>query len=425
MAVLALATSCGPTIVRNDTPFVIDTPTSTDGAILAEPEATVASPSAIIADEPPALATSRQSGRARAGVLTAGDIDDGLNFNAFERYRSAVRRKLGWPVVDTGPVLRAHLVGPDGNPAPGVAFTLSRAGKSPFFSGISGVDAAVTVFPAMWGGGRRGTVTLRAFAAQGQAQTEARLSIGAERQIVALPFGGNWQPDFLDLVVVLDTTGCMSDELAWLQRDLVALTKDAVRVAPGVDLRIGLVTYRDQGDQYVVRRYGFERNLNAVQDWLSDARAGGGGDWEEAAHLAMAAAAEMPWRRGRGERLLVHIADAPPHRRDAFAYLTAAEALAGDQVQIFGLAASGSAAETEFVMRQAAVMSGGRYVFLTDDSGVGAQHDEPTVACYRVTALRDLMERILKSELSGRRQEAGRGSAVREVGVFRNGVCLG
>ena len=37
--------------------------------------------------------------------------------------------------------------------------------------------------------------------------------------------------------------------------------------------------------------------------------------------------------------------------------------------------------------RAASELSGGRYLFLTDDSGVGGPHKEPTLPCYLVTKL--------------------------------------
>ena len=42
-------------------------------------------------------------------------------------------------------------------------------------------------------------------------------------------------------------------------------------------------------------------------------------------------------------------------------------------------------------MRQAALVTNGRYLFLTDDSGVGLSHAEPNIACYRVTSLKSLL----------------------------------
>ena len=112
------------------------------------------------------------------------------------------------------------------------------------------------------------------------------------------------------------------------------------------------------------------------------------------------------------------------HRSRARDYLGAAGRLATRQVQVFGLGASGVADEAEALMRQAAVMTGGRYLFLTDDSGVGQAHAEPRVACYRVTALTGLVTRVLASELTGRRVEAAPREIIREVGRYRGGRCL-
>ena len=134
-------------------------------------------------------------------------------------------------------------------------------------------------------------------------------------------------------------------------------------------------------------------------------------------------AAAMQWRRGKGERLVFHIADAPAHSNKAKRFLAAASKAAGQNVQIFGLGASGVAKESEFLMRQAALVSGGRYLFLTDDSGVGNAHAEPTISCYRVSKLKDLLVRVLASELSGARQEASGGQVIREVGNYSRGVC--
>jgi hypothetical protein len=92
-------------------------------------------------------------------------------------------------------------------------------------------------------------------------------------------------------------------------------------------------------------------------------------------------------------------------------------------VQIFTLGASGVAQESEFLMRQASLVSGGRYLFLTDDSGVGNAHAEPSIPCYRVTKLSRLLTRILMSELTGERLEAAGGEVIREVGTYSGGVC--
>ncbi|MCI2399592.1 vWA domain-containing protein [Aliiroseovarius subalbicans] len=363
------------------------------------------------------------TGRARARVLTAGDIDDTLNLGAFSRFVSKGRAETRLPSANFTRPMLARLTGPDGQPAPGLRVTLSRPGAAqPFYDGYSGVDGMVTVFPALHGAGGLSRADLKVFPdAQGQVVTQ-RIASGNRRN-VALPFAGGWSPDFLDLAFVVDTTGSMADELAWLTKELSSIVSRARRRAPGVDIRYGLIVYRDDGDAYVVRNFGFTKSQSQMRSWLRTQQAAGGGDYPEAAAEALMAGANLPWRRGKGERLMFHIADAPPHDRDARAYLTAARAATQKGVQIFGLGASGVARESEYLMRQASAQSGGRYLFLTDDSGVGYGHAEPTISCYQVTKLNSLMVRVLGSELSGRRIEAAPGDVIRSVGSYQNGVC--
>ncbi len=393
-----------------------------DSAVIAAEPLILDEPAPVIEAMPPE--TPGRTPAIRAGVLTAGDIDDTLNFAAFQRYARAARSETGLPRLQTSRPLLAQLRAPDGRPAPGVRYTLRRPGAAePFHSGYSGVDGNITVFPELLGGRSGEAVELRAFPEdQGQAHV-VRLPVGSGRNPVTLPFEGGWQPDFLDLVFVVDTTGSMADELEWLTAELRSIVRKAQSRAPGVDIRYGLVVYRDEGDLYTVRNLGFTGRQGQMIRWLRAQRADGGGDYPEAAAAALASGAGLDWRRGKGERLLFHIADAPPHSEDARAYLAAAHRAAEDGVQIFGLGASGVAAESEFLMRQAALVTEGRYLFLTDDSGVGYAHAEPTISCYRVTALSGLVARVLESELSGIRVEAQKSDVIREVGSYARGVC--
>ena len=379
---------------------------------------------AMVSEEPASrFGPPPSPGRPRSRVLTAGDIDDGLNLAAFNRFVARTKSEIRLPAANFSRPMLAQLTGPDGKPAPGLRVTLSRPGAAePFYDGYAGVDGMITVFPALNGAGGIRSAVLKVFP-DGQGQVYSQTLRSGTRQVIALPFAGGWNPDFLDLVFVVDTTGSMGDELAWLTKELSSIVRAAKRKAPGVNIRYGLILYRDQGDQYVVKNLGFTNSSSQMRAWLRAQNADGGGDYPEAAADAMAAAEALNWRRGRGERLLFHIADAPPHDADARAYLNAARGLARKGVQVFGLGASGVATEAEYLMRQAAAGSNGRYLFLTDDSGVGYGHAEPTISCYQVTKLNSLMVRVLASELSGRRVEPSPSSVIRSVGSYQNGVC--
>lgn len=412
LVVAALLAACS-TATMGPEPILVPEP-------MSEPAGARPMEAARVADAAPVPGrpTSRTAAR---GVITAGDIDDVLNLSQFRRYVARTAPKLGLPRMDLGAPLLVYLAGPDGDPAPGARFTLRLPGAAePFHDGYAGADGRIAAFPAVLGAGTPRRVELRVFGANGQEMARKTVPTGSW-QTVTLPEASDWQPDFLDLLLVVDTTGSMADEIAFLQKELVGLVRQSARTAPGISIRYGLVAYRDVGDDYVVANYGFTDRAGTMASWLRGLSADGGGDYPEAAAAAMRAGVDLNWRRGRGERLLIHVADAPPHDGDSRAYLDAARAAADQGVQIFTLGASGVAAESEFLMRQASVATDGRYLFLTDDSGVGLAHAEPTIPCYRVTRLSRLLASILATELSGHRQEPD--GTLREVGSYDRGVC--
>ena len=92
-------------------------------------------------------------------------------------------------------------------------------------------------------------------------------------------------------------------------------------------------------------------------------------------------------------------------------------------LRIYPLAASGVADTAEYLMRVMAATTHSRYLFLTDDSGVGNAHAEPKVPCYTVTRLDQLLIRMIASELSGQRVEAADDQIIRSVGQQDGGVC--
>ncbi|MDE7233584.1 MAG: hypothetical protein K2N29_00810, partial [Ruminiclostridium sp.] len=61
---------------------------------------------------------------------------------------------------------------------------------------------------------------------------------------------------------------------------------------------------------------------------------------------------------------------------------------------------SGVDTETEFLCRSFAAATGGTYTFLTDHSGIGGSHHEPTIGYYQVEKLNDMLVRIIEGYLS-------------------------
>jgi hypothetical protein len=143
-------------------------------------------------------------------------------------------------------------------------------------------------------------------------------------------------------------------------------------------------------------------------------------------HVALIeSAAALQWDSAATTAKLVFlVADAPTHKNDEQAVLDAVAELRKENVLVYPIAASGVADEAEVMMRTAAVLTGGQYSFLTDDSGVGNPHAEPHFPCFHVEKLNDLMVRLINSELSGERLEPEAGKIIRTIGKPEKGVCL-
>ena len=69
--------------------------------------------------------------------------------------------------------------------------------------------------------------------------------------------------------------------------------------------------------------------------------------------------------------------------------------MAEQGIRLIPLASSGVNTETEFLLRSWAVMTGGTYTFLTNHSGIGNSHLEPTIGEYEVEKLNDLLVRVI------------------------------
>lgn len=228
----------------------------------------------------------------------------------------------------------------------------------------------------------------------------------------------------LDVALVIDTTGSMGDEIAYLQREFDALTRSIAEKYPAAEQRWSLVLYRDEGDHYVVKSSDFRADLTEYRADLAAQGAGGGGDFPEAPDRALAATSQLSWRTDADvARVAFWIADAPHHdqRRDAMA--SAVKGLAESGVHVYPVASSGVDSLTELTMRTTAQLTGGRYVFLTDDSGVGNAHQEPTVPCYFVTRLDNAIIRMIDIELGGTYREPAASDVIRTSGDPTGGVC--
>lgn len=203
----------------------------------------------------------------------------------------------------------------------------------------------------------------------------------------------------LDLALIVDTTGSMSDELRYLQKELESVINRAAKDNGNIPVRLSVSFYRDDGDEYVVRDFDFTDNISEAIKNLNEQVADGGGDTPEKVNAALDTAInKLSWEEN-STKLAFIILDAPPHSNDEKAVKdmnVLTEQAAANGIRLIPILASGGDKETEFLMRDFALKTGGSYLFLTDDSGVSAgQHIEPTVGDYTVEKLNDLMVKVI------------------------------
>jgi hypothetical protein len=228
----------------------------------------------------------------------------------------------------------------------------------------------------------------------------------------------------LDIALMIDTTGSMGDEIRYLQTEFMALSQAIELKYPDAEQRWALVAYRDTSDTYLTRWYDFRDDAADFRDKLGMLAADGGGDFPEAPDAALAVLNQLGWRSDANTaRLAFWVADAPHHADKAQAMLTAIRDTHASAVHMYPVASSGVDDLTELSMRSAAQLTGGRYLFLTDDSGVGGAHKEPSIPCYFVTHLDRAILRMVDIEITGQYREPEPVDVVRTGGDPQNGAC--
>lgn len=205
----------------------------------------------------------------------------------------------------------------------------------------------------------------------------------------------------LDLMIMCDTTGSMSDELEYLKAELSEIVKKIKSDNANIPTRVSVNFYRDTEDEYEVRQFPFSENIDDVVKAIGEQSAEGGGDFPEAVHTALDSAVNKHDWNEDSVKIMFLVLDAPPHSDTQIidsvnAYVAKA---AGMGIRIIPIASSGIDKSTEYLLRTMAFTTGGTYTFLTNDSGIGGDHIEPTVGAFNVEKLGDMMVRIVNGYL--------------------------
>jgi hypothetical protein len=149
----------------------------------------------------------------------------------------------------------------------------------------------------------------------------------------------------------------MSDELSFLTAEMNDVMFQAKQISTRLNFSFANVFYRDRGDAYLTRTQDFTRVLSESVAFVSEQRAGGGGDFPEAVDVALDSAINgLSWSEDARTRIVFLILDAPPHNTSAIQerlQLMSKQA-ARRGIRIVPLVASGIDKATEYLMRNMA-----------------------------------------------------------------------
>lgn len=206
----------------------------------------------------------------------------------------------------------------------------------------------------------------------------------------------------LDFMIMCDTTGSMGDELEYLKVELENIVRRVSKENPNTSIRTSVNFYRDEGDEYVVRQFPFTDDIEKSAGAIKEQSADGGGDFPEAVHTALDSAINKHDWDEDAVKIMFLVLDAPPHE-DAQIVSSVNKHIceaAEKGIRIVPIASSGIDKSTEYLLRTMAFATGGTYTFLTNDSGIGSSHIEPTVGAFNVEKLSDMMVRIVNGYLA-------------------------
>lgn len=338
-------------------------------------------------------------------TVTAGMVDDNADFGAYLAYRE---RQRGLPVREREVAERHLLEVTDafGRPVHDAEVAVQRAGRrEPVMWARTDTAGRVWLHPRAFGAG--GVRTLGIAVRKGGATARATLARDDRAALqVRLDSAAPAPRPRLDLVFLVDATGSMGDEIAKLKSSMRAIAQQIAQLPGQPDTCFGLVAYRDRGDAFLTRTHDFTDDLDAFQNVLGRVQAGGGGDTPEALNEALHQVVHgLAWRADAA-RLVVLVADAPPHLDyGGPQYDQDMQAALAKGIKLFAVGASGLDPVGEYVFRQIAQYAAGRFVFLTyrdaSDPGSGPGTQTPhDVGHYSVQTLDRLIVRLVGEEMA-------------------------
>ncbi|MGE0757876.1 MAG: hypothetical protein AB7F89_27515 [Pirellulaceae bacterium] len=182
--------------------------------------------------------------------------------------------------------------------------------------------------------------------------------------------GGSWEGmlqnlrrNGLDIVITFDSTGSMGGEIRSVERQIHRIGSTLLKLIPKA--RIGLCTYRDEGDDYVVKGLPLTSDITAIDTYLRAIEADAGGDEPEAVHRGLEWVIKNNAFRSQARKVILLFGDAPPHYQHLSTCLRIASDFSRQQKGVVSTVTCRSGVRLPEFVRIAE--AGGGEAFLTSD----------------------------------------------------------
>jgi hypothetical protein len=176
----------------------------------------------------------------------------------------------------------------------------------------------------------------------------------------------------IEVVFVLDTTGSMSGLLEGAKQKIFSIASRIATGKPTPRLKVGLVAYRDVGDEYVTKRFDLSEDLDTVFSQLRQLRADGGGDAPEHVGRGLGeAVSKMSWSSGRETmKVIFLVGDAPPASREQAWNFQQWSKAAKERRIVVNTVRCGSDGETEKAWKSVAKLTDGTFDSIDASGGM-------------------------------------------------------
>ncbi len=179
----------------------------------------------------------------------------------------------------------------------------------------------------------------------------------------------------VEVVFCLDTTGSMGGLIDGAKAKIWSICNQIAGAKPTPDLKVGLVAYRDKGDDYITKVFDLSKDLDSIHAELKKFDANGGGDTPEHVNQALFDAVnKIKWSEDKKTlKIIFLVGDAPPHMdyTDDVKYpVTCKKAV--EKGIIINTIQCGLDADTTKVWKDIAVKSEGSFAAIPQEGGVVA-----------------------------------------------------